>query len=134
MHLFAPLSANCRDFRARWESAAGLDAQGVSGRWSGEWISEASGHRGPLQAALSVVSPALWHMAFRATYSKIFRACYATDFAVVQEEGRWSFTGRQDLGALAGGEYEYGGYATVAEMVCRYKSTSDHGEFRLRRE
>ena len=52
----------------------------------------------------SVVSPALWHMAFRAEYSKIFRACYATDFTVAQEDGRWTFTGGSDLGALAGGD------------------------------
>ena len=133
IHLFAPLTANCRDFNARWEAAAGLDKDSVGGRWTGEWVSEVTSHRGPLRAVLSVVSPALWHLAFHAGYSKFFRACYTTDFNVVAEDGRWAFTGRQDLGALAGGTYEYSGYATVTEMVCRYKTEKDHGEFRLSR-
>lgn len=133
LRLFAPLTANCRDFNARWEAAAALNADSVSGRWLGEWVSEASGHRGPLRCVLTVVSPALWHLAFRASYSGVFRTCYTTDFNVVQKDGRWSFTGRQDLGALAGGKYEYSGYAALTEMVCRYKSLKDHGEFRLKR-
>jgi len=133
LHLFAPLTANCRDFNARWEAAAGLDADSVSGRWSGEWVSEDSGHKGPLRCVLTVVSPALWHLAFRAGYLRALRACYTADFTVTQEDGRWAFTGRQDLGRLAGGAYEYSGYATLTEMICRYKSPTDHGEFRLKR-
>ena len=133
IHLFAPLTANCRDFNARWASAAALDATSVSGRWHGEWLSETSGHRGPLRCVLSVVSPALWHLAFFAGYSRVFRACYTTDFSVAQEDGRWAFTGRKDLGVLAGGAYEYSGYATLAEIVCRYRSAKDQGEFRLKR-
>jgi hypothetical protein len=133
IHLFASLTANCRDFNARWASAVALDADSVGGRWHGEWISEASGHRGPLRCVLTVVSPALWHLAFNAGYSRVFHACYTTDFNVVPEEGRWAFTGRQDLGLIAGGVYEYSGYASLAEMVCRYRSPRDHGEFRLKR-
>jgi hypothetical protein len=133
IHLFAPLTANCRDFTNRWDAAGTLDRAGVSGRWEGEWISEVSGHRGPLQCVLTPVAPALWHMAFRASYSKFFRACYTTHFNVVQEEGRWSFTGSQDLGKIAGGQYEYTGQATVTEMTCQYRSAADAGEFRLSR-
>jgi hypothetical protein len=133
IHLFAPLTANCRDFNARWASAVAVDQDSVSGRWQGEWISEASGHRGPLRCVLTVVSPALWHLAFNAGYSRVFRACYTADFNAVYEEGRWAFTGGQDLGVIAGGVYEYSGYATLSKMVCRYKSPRDLGEFRLHR-
>ena len=133
LHKLAPLTANCRDFNERWEAAAGLDANSVSGRWEGEWVSQKTGHHGPLRCVLTVVSPSLWHVAFRASYSRVFRACYATDFTVVQEPGRWTFTGGQDLGTFAGGVYEYSGQASLIEMVCQYKSPRDHGEFRLRR-
>lgn len=133
LHKLAPLTANCRDFAARWEDARHLDVNSVSGRWEGEWVSEKTGHRGPLRCVLTVVSPALWHLAFRASYSRVFRACYTTSFNVVQESGRWTFTGRQDLGTLAGGQYEYSGDASLAEIVCRYRSARDHGEFRLTR-
>ena len=133
LHKLAPITANCRKFTEKWEGAAGLDAQGVSGRWAGEWMSEKTGHRGPLRCVVTVVSPGSWRLAFRASYSRVFRACYATDFTVEQEAGRWRFTGGQDLGTLAGGVYEYAGEATLTEMVCRYKSARDHGEFRLTR-
>ena len=133
LHKLAPLTANCREFKEKWDSAAALDASGVSGRWEGEWVSAKSGHRGPLQCVLTVLSPALWRLTFRASYSGFFRACYATDFNVAQREEGWTFTGSQDLGTLAGGAYAYEGEATLTEMRCRYKSATDEGEFRLRR-
>ena len=133
IHFFAPLTANCRDFHARWASAGALGEDSVSGRWQGEWISETSGHRGPLRCVLTVVTPSLWHLAFNAGYSRIFRACYTADFTAASDEGRWAFTGREDLGVIAGGLYEYSGYATLTEIICRYKSPRDQGEFRLKR-
>jgi hypothetical protein len=132
LHTLAPLTANCRDFSDRWEGAH-ADANSVSGRWEGEWVSEKSGHSGPLRCVLTVVSPGSWHLAFRASYSRVFRACYAADFSVVWESGRWTFMGDQDLGTLAGGRYEYNGTASLTELVCRYRSARDYGEFRLRR-
>jgi hypothetical protein len=133
LHKLAPLTANCRDFNERWDAAAGLDASGVSGRWEGEWVSEKTGHRGPLRCVLSVVSPGLWRLAFRASYSRVFRACYAAEFNVRQDGEGWTFTGSQDLGTLAGGIYEYSGRASVGRMTCRYRSPRDEGEFRLTR-
>ena len=133
LHKLAPLTANCRDFSDRWDGAAGLQEQGIGGRWQGEWFSEKTGHRGPLRCVVTVVSPGSWRLAFRASYSKVFRACYATDFTVHQESAGWRFTGGQDLGTLAGGVYDYTGHATLTAIVCRYKSARDHGEFRLRR-
>jgi hypothetical protein len=72
-------------------------------------------------------------MYFRAEYSRFFRACYSTVFDVEQEPDRWNFKGTSDIGRLAGGRYTYGGYATPEQIVCRYKSDRDHGEFRLSR-
>jgi len=133
IHLFAPLTANCRDFTRRWEESASFDRTSPGGRWEGEWISAASGHHGPLRAVLILTSQSLWRVTFRAGYAGVFRACYATDFAVTWQEGRWTFTGGSNLGAIAGGRYDYAGSATNAEMICTYRSSSDHGEFRLTR-
>jgi hypothetical protein len=133
IHLFAPLTANCRDFHNRWEQAKGLGPEGVSGCWSGEWTSKSTGHHGRLRCVINPVAPALWRMYFRAEYSTLFRACYATDFAVHQKDGGWSFSGGSDLGVLAGGEYSYSGHATLESLVCSYKSSRDQGEFKLRR-
>jgi hypothetical protein len=133
IHLFAPLTANCRDFQARWDQALPLGGDGISGCWAGEWISTATGHRGGLRCVINPVAPALWQVHFRGEYSRIFRACYATQFTVVQEPGRWTFSGGSDLGLLAGGAYTYSGHATLTELTCSYKSARDHGEFRLSR-
>ena len=132
-HLLAPLTANCSDFREHWQSAADVPGS-VAGRWEGEWISLASGHRGPLKCIIDVTSEDRWHGRFRAGYARVLRACYATDFHVARlASDRWTFSGRSDLGALAGGQYEYSGEASPDALMCRYKSTHDHGEFRLSR-
>jgi hypothetical protein len=133
IHLFAPLTANCRDFRDRWDQAVHHGTDGIGGCWEGEWISAATGHRGRLRCVIDPVAPALWKMHFRGEYAKVFRACYSTDFNVTMDSGRWTFSGGSDLGALAGGRYTYTGYATLQGFVCEYRSVGDHGEFRLGR-
>lgn len=132
-HLLAPLTANCQDFRAHWQRAA-LDPGSMAGRWEGEWISIASGHRGPLRCVIDVRTEDRWDARFRAGYARIFRACYATDFHVARlGPDRWTFSGRSDLGAFAGRQYEYSGEASTDAFTCRYRSKFDHGELRLKR-
>lgn len=133
VHMFAPLTADCRTFQDQWDKAEGLGPEGISGCWDGEWISAATGHRGRLRCVISPVAPALWRMYFRGDYSAVFRACYSTDFTVVQRAGGWTFEGGSDLGLLAGGSYAYTGTATLEELICSYTSARDHGEFRLKR-
>ena len=133
VHLFAPLTANCREFGAKWDHGVTQTSDGVSGCWEGEWISSATGHRGRLRCVISPLAPDRWRMSFRAEYSAIFRACYATDFNVHRDGDRWTFEGGSDLGALAGGAYTYSGHAACDSLVCSYRSARDHGEFRLSR-
>ena len=133
IHLFAPLTANCSDFKQRWEHAARSQSGELAGCWEGEWISAATGHRGRLRCVVDPLSSDRWRMFYRAEYAKVFRACYATEFRVVRENARWTFSGGSDLGALAGGAYEYRGWATPEALTCSYKSAKDHGEFRLRK-
>jgi hypothetical protein len=133
IHLFAPLTANCRDFDQRWARAGMPDSHGVAGCWEGEWISAVSGHSGRLRCVVEPLAAASWRMYFRGEYARFFRACYGTEFLVSREDGRWTFSGGSNLGALAGGEYAYSGYATLEQMVCTYRSAKDHGEFRLRK-
>jgi hypothetical protein len=130
-HLLAPLTANCRAFHAKWDQAA--RAPSPAGRWEGEWRSEASGHHGPLLCVIEIVDPTTWRATFRAGYAAVFRACYTTDLRVSQDNQRWTFRGESNIGRLAGGNYSYEGEATDAWFVSRYRSQSDHGEFRLSR-
>ena len=133
IHLFAPLTANCSAFRDGWENASRRQANDVGGCWQGEWVSAATGHHGPLRCVVDPIRTDRWRMAFRAEYGKVFRACYSTEFTVRQEGERWTFSGGSDLGVLAGGAYDYQGWATLEELICSYKSSKDHGEFRLRK-
>ena len=106
----------------------------MAGPWQGEWTSTRSGHHGSLRSVVEVTSETIWHVRFRAGYAHVLRACYAAEFHVARlADERWTFSGRSDLGALAGGLYEYSGEATSDTIVCQYISTHDRGEFRLRR-
>ena len=131
-HLFAPLTANCRDFHETWAAAPPPDGS-IAGRWEGEWRSLATGHHGPLSCVLRPLDSARWRACFRASYSGIFRACYATDLTVTQAADRWTFDGGSDLGWIAGGVYTYEGHATPSEFVSSYRSRYDHGRFVLSR-
>lgn len=133
IHMLAPLTANCSDFQSRWDAANALGPAGVSGCWEGEWLSTRTGHRGRLRCVIVPVTAALWRMYFRGEYSKLFRACYSTDFTVVEDGERWTFRGGSNLGMLAGGAYEYTGHATLERLTSSYRSTRDQGEFRLER-
>jgi hypothetical protein len=134
-HLLAPLAANCRDFQDRWRDAgppAGPDD--LTGRWEGEWVSAATGHRGPLRAVVVATGSDRLVASFRASYRSIFRACYSTELhAARNPSGGFTLSGQSDLGWAAGGLYEYDGEADGAEFVCRYRSRVDRGEFRLLR-
>jgi hypothetical protein len=133
IHLFAPLTANCSDFQRRWDAANARGPEGISGCWEGEWLSAVSGHRGRLRCVVQAATPERWRMSFRGEYAAIFRACYSTDFAARIDGDRWTFNGGSDLGRLAGGAYECTGHATLETMQCTYRSSRDHGTFRLAR-
>lgn len=134
-HLLAPLTSNCKEFYARWEAAqVPQDPADMAGRWEGEWVSAATGHRGPLRCVMTVETPERWTGCFRGGYARIFRACYgATLHTAVLGPDRYTFSGQADLGWAAGGVYEFDGQGGHQELVFRYRSRLDRGEFRLRR-
>lgn len=134
-HLLAPLTANCRDFHDRWrESVDPPEAQSLSGRWHGEWVSAATGHRGPLRCVMIATTSDRWNARFHASYSRVFRACYATELDATRlGPDRFALRGSNDIGWIAGGVYEYEGEASGSELNCRYRSSFDNGEFKLRR-
>ena len=134
-HLLAPLTANCSEFHEHWKAApAAPDPDDMSGRWVGEWISTATGHRGPLRCVIAATSELRWSARFHAGYARVFRACYGADLHVARlGPDRYTFSGNSDLGWAAGGVYEYDGQGTSSELICRYRSRMDRGEFRLRR-
>lgn len=131
-HLLAPLTANCREFHDRWERAT-RDSSRIAGRWEGEWVSEANGHRGPLRCVLETLADGRWRATFHAGYAGVFRACYATELTAAASGSGWTFEGESDIGWLAGGVYRCEGDATDSAFTARYRSRYDNGRFQLHR-
>jgi hypothetical protein len=134
-HLLAPLRSDCKAFYSRWDRAGvPADPEDMSGRWEGEWVSGTTGHRGPLRCVIEAPVAERWTGWFRGGYAKVFRACYSTTLHAAKiGPDRYTFSGQSNLGWAAGGTYEYDGQGGREELVFRYRSRLDQGEFRLRR-
>lgn len=133
-HLLAAFTSNCVHFRHEWEQdQAGTSKSGLSGRWQGEWVSEANGHRGQLRCVVTEPNEQQLRACFHATYAKLLRVCYCVPLAVEENAGRFRLQGENDLGKLAGGVYQYEGEATSEEFFVTYRCRYDHGTFHLRR-
>ncbi|HEX8914313.1 MAG TPA: hypothetical protein VF796_18340 [Humisphaera sp.] len=134
----ALLSAGGCAYEGRW-SAAGKEptpSDQITGRWIGTWTSEASGHSGGLRCIVTRTDSGRFKADFRATYAWLFSFGYEMAMNVRASDAATNpsvvyFTGEEDLGALAGGEYTYDGRATPTEFFCKYKTKDDHGTFQL---
>ena len=134
-HTLAALTTNCPDFERAWNSAEQAESSGsaLAGRWEGEWVSEANGHRGALRCVLSERGEGRYEARFHARYAKVLRVCYAIELGGTPSANGVRLKGHADLGRLAGGIYEYEGEVTANRLVCTYRCRYDHGTFRLAR-
>lgn len=129
------LSSCSIGYNHEWKLAAKDNfSHDARGAWIGTWRSEASGHHGVLRA---VVTPAsiqskqydfLFH--YHATYAKILSGSFTARHRI-DENGK--LTGTEDLGAFAGGVYNYEGHVTPTEFHATYRSAADHGVFEMTR-
>ena len=133
-HLLAALVNNASDFKRRWNQQMPLPsaANGLQGRWEGEWISEANGHRGALRCLLVRAEAGDYKATFHAVYAKILRVCYTVPLHGQWSDGKLKLEGEADIGALAGGIYRYQGEAGEKEFICTYSCKYDHGTFRMK--
>jgi hypothetical protein len=133
-HVLAALVNNATDFKQRWSQRAPPPAasNGLQGRWQGEWVSEANGHRGALRCLLARGETGDYSATFHAIYAAILRVCYTVPLRGQWGEGRLKLAGDHDLGPLAGGIYHYEGEANEREFICLYSCKYDHGSFRLK--
>jgi hypothetical protein len=133
-HFLAALVSNAADFKRRWSQNAPppTASNGLQGRWQGEWISEANGHRGALRCLLVRGEAGDYKATFHAVYARILRVCYTVPLHGQWSEGKLELEGDADLGPLAGGIYHYEGEAGETEFVCIYRCKYDHGTFRMK--
>lgn len=133
-HLLAALVNNASDFKHRWsrQTPAPSTANGLQGRWQGEWISEENGHRGALRCLLVRSPSGEYEAAFHAVYATILRVAYKVPLHGQWSAGKLKLAGDADLGSLAGGVYSYQGEADEKDFICAYRCKYDHGAFRMK--
>lgn len=119
-----------RDYRAALEMPIPQDS--IEGPWDGTWASHA-GHGGNrLRALVTRTAPDSYQARFRATFWMIFESEQQVDLKITSA-APLKAAGQQDLGALAGGIYEYEATLTPNTFNATYKSQYDHGLFDLKR-
>lgn len=124
----------CSSFNRAWKKAAKSVpvSEPFEGRWEGHWRSDKNGHNGKLRCIITEKN-GIYPAQFRATYMKIFRFSYTVPLEVSRTNDIWYFHSEADLGALAGGVYQYEGMATSNRFYSTYTSKYDHGYFEMSR-
>lgn len=128
----------CSTFSYEWrrEARRTAPANGITGPWEGRWLSQSNGHAGTLRAIVTQVDTSHLDVKFYAAYKQwiTFHFGYTVRMeAKPGVEGVVSFRGSEDLGALAGGVYNYEGQADRTNFSSTYKSKYDHGTFEMKR-
>jgi hypothetical protein len=129
------LLCGCSSFNRAWERAGheAPTAGSMAGRWEGHWNSEKTGHHGKLLCILSQETNGVYNARFKATYMKIMKASYRVKLDAERTNNGWHFHGREDLGWLFGGIYEYEGNADATNFYSTYHCKWDHGMFEMKR-
>lgn len=134
--LLACASSGClctfeRDWRAAEKRP--LPADNLAGRWEGTWVSHYNGHNGSLRAIITPCGNGRYIAQYKGTFAAIVPFAYETTHSARTEPGVTYFSGREDLGCLAGGVYTINGRADGATFVANYRADKDHGVFRMHR-
>jgi len=132
----------CSTFNYEWRQAAKkpTPTNDITGRWSGHWNSQATGHHDELRALISQVDTNHYDVKFHAAYkSETFKFITVHFGYTVRMETKPStnadvaFHGSEDLGKLAGSVYTYDGHANATNFFSTYKSKYDRGTFEMTR-
>jgi hypothetical protein len=130
----------CSSFDRDWEAAPQrppAPPAALEGHWEGSWTSEANGHTGGLRCILTRKEGDTYEARYYATYSWCvftFSFEYSVPMTAVQENGVWAFHGNAELSCwIGGGKYEYEGLATDSVYSAKYRSSDDHGVFKMGR-
>lgn len=133
-HMLAAVFNSRAAFHQEWQRD---QEQSVShpaaGKWSGEWVSAKSGHRGELRCVLSPQGSDGYRAHFYATFSRFFSVGYVTEFAATASKESVQLEAEEDLGRLAGGIYRCKGTVHQDKLLCEYSCKYDQGTFRLDR-
>lgn len=108
------------------------NAPNLAGSWSGNWISEGSGHKGPMIAVFRSVGTDSYDVTFSGRFFKVVPFRYKATLMVTGKEGdKLILTGSQKL--LGFGTFEYNALADEGSFIANYSSKKDNGRFELYR-
>lgn len=129
------LCAGCSSFNREWKKAAAVpvSTNDIVGRWEGSWRSDVNNHNGRLRCLIVKTNDRVYAARFHAKYWKILNFGYTVPLEVRQDSAGYTFKGDANLGKLAGGVYEYRGFASATNFFSTYTSKYDRGSFRMRR-
>jgi hypothetical protein len=139
--LAALIFSGCSTFNYEWRQAANkpTPTNDITGRWEGNWLSHANGHNDKLRCLIKPAGTNRYDAKFHAAYShsrfkwlKVHFG-YTVPLQAQPATNGVTFTGREDLGALAGGVYTYEGHANTTNFFSTYKCKYDHGVFQMTR-
>lgn len=139
----------CSTFQRDWDETLQAEpgpprpVPELAGCYEGEWRSDANGHSGRLRMILGrdPARPGAYRARFRANWGDVFTFEYSVPLVFREVRERLRCSGQADLGAMAGGAFEYQGslLESAAEdrqplrLIAVYDSTNDHGVFTLDR-
>ncbi len=129
----------CSPFHKAWREAGTAPGPGITGRWEGQWRSEASGHKGRLRCVIEPLGERRYLARYHAVYAGILTFAYDVEMETRQVGSAVLFEGQADLGKMAGGVYHYTGRIDRPEdpegarLFSEYRSGSDHGVFEMGR-
>ena len=108
-------------------------AETMSGRWRGQWVSQTTGHKGPLNARFRPVDANRYRAIFTGRFAKVIPFRYGMTMQVQSRDADTIyFGGSRSLGLF--GKFEYRARASGGQFVATYQSRRDRGRFEMRRQ
>lgn len=104
----------------------------ISGNWSGYWISDTNGHRGPLRATISQQSDDAYRVKFSGRFAAVIPFRYTTTMNVVgHTEGATILAAEKRLGPM--GTFRTTATVTATDFQATFNSRRDNGRFVMSR-
>lgn len=105
----------------------------LTGRWSGYWVSEKSGHTGPLHGKFVQLDDETYRVRFHGRFAKIIPFAYSTKMHVAgTSDDVVALTANQNLGPFLG-TFQTSATATATFFDASFTSRGDSGRFVLTR-
>lgn len=105
----------------------------LTGKWSGRWSSDTSGHSGPLRARFREISDCQYRVTFSGRFWVVVPFLYPVTLDVTgYAADKVLLSGSSRLGPVLG-TFTYSAESTATDFVATFESRNDRGSFVLSR-